>query len=457
MKDKDIIDLLNEELIPQSQKESTRVGALDELVRRQQVTWQDLGGPKRNHEKSRLKGLSRTGLLGLVVDYCSQQLAATGVLSERGVDAAERMWKPFDRNGMPTRQGALYTSVLMHGAAYALVLPGQVPTLNGPVSQAYIRPFPSDKLFCVYGDLVDDDFPMYALRTIPQAKGPIYRLYDEESVTFIGNENGRLTVIERRDHRLGVCPVVRFSVNTDLNGKPLSEPDKHKIEAQKYENTTNDRLLAQHYNSWKIKTAEGLDENIPDEDAQALRQSLAHDTVLTGTDGVKFGTLEETNLEPLIHAEEYDRDLLAAVSQTPVWAFNGGQLVNLAAEALIEAKSGNRQKVQGFQRGFGRSIADLLRLASSAEGRADDAYDFSLTPMWKDIDDPTLAQAFDAWGKGAQQLQIPPRAIWGKLPGVSPQEAKWWEELADQYPTEMTAIAEALRRQGADSGEQLGG
>lgn len=450
MKDKKILELVQEDLIPQAQAEKSRVDKLDKLVRRQGTQLDDRGRPVREKdEKAKLKALSRNGLLGLIVDYCSQQMVAEGVISNRGEEAEKALWDPWEKNGMPTKQGALFTSALMYGSSDVLVLPENLGVAFQR-GNANVRPYAPATLHCVWGDRIEDEYPLYALRTIPQANGyPVYRFIDDEGITFVGNEQGQLSVLETREHRMGVTPIIPFDVNLDLNGKTLSEPDKHCIDAARSEKTTNDRLLAQHYNSWKIKTATHLNDDISAEDAEKIKLKLRHDSVLTGSGDTEFGALDETSLEPLIKAEEYDRDILAAVSQTPVWAFNGGQLVNLAAEALIEAKSGNRQKVMGYQRGFGRSLANVLRLAAIAEGRSEDTEDYSLAIKWRDIDEPTLSQAFDAWGKGAQQLNIPTRAIWEKLPGVTPREAARWAEIADKYPSEVTALVSALSRQGA--------
>ena len=458
MKSQSILELVQDQLVGQATVEKERVGKLNQLVRRQGTPRDQLGRKVREQdEKNRLRSLSRNGLLGLVVDYCSQQMVAQGVFSDRGETVEAGMWEPWELSGMPTKQGALYTSALMYGYSNILVLPENLDSPLNP-GRAVIRPYSPETLYAVWGDPIEDEHPLYMLRTIPQASGyPLYRFIDEESVTFIGNEEGCLVELERRDHGMGVCPGVRFAVNTDLNGSALSEPDKHRIDAARSEKTTNDRLLAQHYNSWKIKTATGMSEDISDADMEQFKLKLRQDSILIGEGETKFGVLEETSLDPLVKAEEYDRDMLAAVSQTPVWAFNGGQLVNLAAEALIEAKSGNRQKVLGFQRGFGRSIASTIRLASLAENRFDDAEDYSLSVTWRDIDEPTLAQAFDAWGKGATQLGIPVRAIWEKLPGVSPREAARWAEFAARYPSEMEALAAAISRQGESYGEQSAG
>ena len=255
MKNRQILDLVQESLIPQAEAEKTRIEKLDQVVRRQGAARDMLNRPVRDKdEKAKLKALSRNGLLGLIVDYCSQQIVAEGVFSDRGADAEKALWLPWELGGMPTRQGALYTSALMYGAANAMVLP---QVLDQPLprgrGQAVIRPYSPKTLYTVWADLIEDDHPMYALRTVPQANGyPTYQFIDEESVTYIGNEEGALVVLESREHHMGVCPIVRFAVNTDLDGKALAEPDKHRIDAERSEKTTNDRLLAQHYNSWKI-------------------------------------------------------------------------------------------------------------------------------------------------------------------------------------------------------------
>jgi hypothetical protein len=130
-----------------------------------------------------------------------------------------------------------------------------------------------------------------------------------------------------------------------------------------------------------------------------------------------------------------------------VWALNGGQLVNLSADALTEARSMSRLKVQSKQRAMGRSAAQNLRLAAHIEGRADDAADFSLRMQWADIEARSMAQAADALGKIATQLGVPVQMLWELIPGVTKTKVEEWREYAADHPSDTARLADALERQ----------
>ena len=84
-------------------------------------------------------------------------------------------------------------------------------------------------------------------------------------------------------------------------------------------------LRTQRFNSWRVRTAEGLDDNASEDDIAEARQSLEQDDILTGTGDMKFGTLEATDLQGFIASHESDLESLAATSQTrtaamtPAW------------------------------------------------------------------------------------------------------------------------------------------
>jgi len=134
------------------------------------------------------------------------------------------------------------------------------------------------------------------------------------------------------------------------------------------------------------------------------------------------------------------------MSQTPVWALNGGQLVNLSADALAEARSTSRLKVQDKQRNMGRPLAQNFRLAAHIEGRAEDAADFSLKAQWADLESRSMSQGADALGKIATQLQVPVEKLWDMIPGVSKSTADEWREWRESHPTDAQALAGALDR-----------
>lgn len=402
------------------------------------------GDRKRNREE--LRRLAGTPTLRLIVEETAQHMVADGVSSDSGRDTTS-MWGAFERNGFPSKQGGLYKAALAYGDAYMLALPGSAPGVEG--AAAALSMFSPKHLHVVWGDKAEDEWPLYALRTIQQPHGRAFRLIDEEAVHFLAEDgSGRLEFIESRPHRLGVCPVVRFAPSADIDGESIGEPQKFRVVAERHAKTTHDRLLAQHHNSWKVRTATGLEEPGSMEEKERQRSALEHSDLLTGAEGVTFGTLPETPLDGLLKAEEADLNTLAAVAQKPVWALSGGQLINLSADALAEARSTERLKLQSFQRALGQANAKALRLCSFIEGRMDDAADFGLHTNWQDDEARSLSQAADALGKIASQLKVPPALLWDMIPGVSPTTAAQWKKYADEHPDLEETLAAHLSDQG---------
>lgn len=421
--------------MPLQQAENTRARNIDKLIK---------GSPDprfvrhKEAEKKTLAELSHTSLLALIVEYTSQQIVAEGVSAGEG--DVSGMWVPFDKNGLPSKQGALWRALLTYGAAYGLTLPGD--------RGAYMRGFSPKNFGTIYQDPVDDDFPMWAWRVIPQPNGTQHwRLYDDRAEYFVSYEDGAYKFLEAREHGLGVTPVVRFTADADLDGNVVGQPLRFEMDAKRHDKTVNDRLQIQHYNSWRVKVAEGLDATATEEERKEFRLRLEHDDILLGTGDTQFKTLDETSMASMVAAQEADRDLLAAVSQTPVWAFNGGSMVNLSADALVEAKSGNRQKVWTIQREANRPMVAWLRLAALAEGRSEHAQRFDLQAEWADIGSQSMAAAADSLGKLAVSLGVPVEMLWEMIPGVSARQVSRWKDWRKDNPTGDYALADALLRQ----------
>lgn len=445
MNQSDVLALIGDQLAEQARLERARLDDIDK--------WLSTDNPvevfRRAHsdpasEKEQLAKLSYTPILRLVVEETAQQMVLEGVYSS-GRDTSA-LWEPWERNGMPSRQGALFNASIGYGLAYTQILPGMIP--GERVDRAAIRAVSPRDLYVVYADVVDDEWPMYGLRTIDQPHGvKHYRLIDDEAVYYVvRDETGGLRFIEERRHDVGVCPIVRWANGLDLEARTPGEVEKHQVVARRYNKTTYDRLLIQHHNSWRIKTATGLEDPGSIEEQERQKALLRHEDILTGGEGVSFGSLPETTLDGIIKAGDVDRDTLAAMSQTPVWALNGGQLVNLAADALTEARSMSRLKVQEKQRGMGRSAAQTLRLAAHIENREQDAADFGLKMMWADIESRSLAQAADALGKIAQQLKVPVEMLWDQIPGIAKTTADDWRRYAQEHPSADVQVAQALSR-----------
>lgn len=449
---KQLEELVTEQLSPLHNSEVEKAKKIDVLLRGgpgdRRAIKQRAGGVS---DKLKLEGLAHTSLLDLIVEYTSQQIVAEGFSVPEG--DAPQMWLPFERNGIPSRQGALWRATLAYGEGYGLALPGSInPLMRG--TAAYMRAFSPKRFGAVYQDELDDEFPLYAYRVIPQKGGKqLWRVYDDTHEHHLAYEEGSFKHLESRAHDMGVCPVVRFTEGADLEGNVLGQPARYERDAARHDKTVHDRLQIQHYNSWRVKTATNLDTNLTDKERKEYRLKLEQDDILLGDGSVVFGTLDQTDLSPMTTVQEMDRDTLAAVSQTPVWAFNGGSMVNLSAEALIEAKSGNRQKVWMIHRAQGRPLCAWARLAARAEGREEDAQRFDLAVEWSDIGSQSLAAAADALGKVGTQLGVPAQKLWELIPGVSRRTVEGWKDYAEQHPAGDLAIAQALTRQVAPSGQ----
>ena len=177
--------------------------------------------------------------------------------------------------------------------------------------------------------------------------------------------------------------------------------------------------------------------------------TLAQADFLTGGDGVEFGTLDETNLSPILSAREADIEILSSLTQTPPNIT--GRMVNIGAEALAFANGMYARKLTDLQRSFGASSAQKLRLSAWQSGNELDAEDWEISTKWADFETQSMSQAVDALGKAAQMLEVPKELLWDRIPTVTAQEADRWRKHAGENPSASSRIAEALEKsRGAD-------
>lgn len=448
MKKNDVHDLLKEQLLPAFASESKKLNRIDRWLR-----W-DPDRPRWNstsisRENKYLMDLARTPWLAHVVTVVAQMLYLERAYSaKRTPDELDTLWMPFKANGLDERQIALHRAALAYGISYTLTLPGD--------RGAVIRGVSPRESLAVYADPVEDEFPMYWLRVLPQPNGDIhYRIYDDEKVYFLAysKKEGKTEFLTEEVHGVGICPVVRYANQLDLEGRAPGEVEPLIPVAARINKTDYDRLLAQHYNSWKIRTATKLDPNLSDDAVAEMKLKIAQDTVLTGEGDVEFGTLDETNLAHFIAAHDSDIETLAAVSQTPATAY--GKLINVSADGLVEARASLRAKVIERQKSFGAAHMRTLRLAAHVENRPADAADFTLDGYWADIESQTLNQAVDALGKAATMLGVPAQLLWDRIPGVDFTTAESWKAFARENPSASEQMAAAYARQLADNDGEL--
>ena len=433
MKRDDVLELANDVLIPGWQQQRRSLDLIDKWHRWEPDALRDKIPNYATTEHRNLAKISETPFLSLVVTTVAQQLVAEAFRSSRSVDT-ERITEPWLRNRMHSRQRAVYRAALSYGYSYVTAMPGD--------TGAVLRGRSPRDLYAVYGDVVEDEYPMYYLL----AKGSHKYIVDEEAVYILGDDNGRIDYIEERRHNAGVAPAVRYSNQIDLEGRTPGEVEPYVQVAERINKTTYDRMLVQHFNSWKVRTATGLDMPNDPEDRERVKLLLRQGDILTGEEGVQFGTLDETSPDGLIKATDEDVKILAVVTQTPVHALTG-DLVNLSADAIAESRAMADLKVNERKVGFGDSNEQVLRLSAHIEGRRDDAADFSIRTDWADLQSRSMNQAADALGKMATMLKIPVELLWDRIPTVTPEIAKAWLAYKKENPSAEEQLAAALNEQ----------
>lgn len=421
-----LLTLVNESLWPAFKAERERLNGIDKWYR-----WEpeDPKLPRgATAELKYLLKLSKTPWLNLVVTTVAQTLYVDGYRSPNDIDTSP-IWRTWHANKFNARQVAIHRSALAYGYAYATALPGA--DRNGP--RAVLRGVSPRRMLAVYADPAEDDWPMYSISAEPQGREAwAVEVTDEEAVHRLTvNTSGEATYIDHKIHDVGYCPVVRYANQLDLDGRAPGEVEPLIPLAGKINKTDYDRLLTQHFNSWKVRTVAGLSEFADDEqEANRKKLKLRQDDFLVAEDSdTKFGTLDETPLDGFIKAKASDVEDLAALAQVPATSLNGN-VANLSADAIAELRAGLTQKAYERQTVFGEAHGQLLRLAAQIERRPDIANDVESDVTWQDMQVRSMSQAADALGKYAQMLGVPPQALWQRIPGVTKTDVESWKREA---------------------------
>lgn len=425
-------DLIKKQMFREWEAERERLDRIDHWYR---WTQEDVYLPRAaTTELRRLTQLSKVPWLGLVVTSAAQAMYVDGYrtqLDNAGDPSDSPPWRLWLANGMDRRQIAVHRYMLAYGYAFLTVLPGEDP-MTGE-SQAVMRGVSPRKMYAVWDDPAEDDWPQYALRIL-ERKGDSYlaRIYDSTAVHTVRIDgDGETTYLDTPSiHDAGVCPVVRYANMLDLDGRTPGEVEPYIAIASRINKTSYDRMLVQHFNSWKVRYVTGMSRPDDDEVANREKLQLRQDDLLVAEDpDTKFGTLDETDLGGFIAAHQADVETLAAASQTPTHELTG-RLANLSADSLAAARASLNQKVTERQKNAGAAHAQALRLAASLSGHDEYAADVTGRVTWQDMEIRSMSQAADALVKLAA-LGIPFKALWGRIPGVDKSDVSEWAQMAE--------------------------
>lgn len=440
---------LAKDLLPRWQHEKERLDRIDKWYRWEQ---EDIRLPRKaTPELRKLAHLSKVPWLGLVVTATAQSMYVDGFRSRLDDPTDDELdpdspWKIWQANGFDQRQIAVHRAALAYGYSYVTVMPG-VNFLGE--DEPVMRGMSPRKMYATWDDPAADDWPNAALAVqVNSDKSYDLKLYDETHIYNLtaDSQAGKVEFLGAEQHDTGVVPVVRYCNELDLDGRTPGEIEPYIPLANRINKTAFDRMLTQHYGSWKVRTVVGMAEPDTEEEANRKKLQLRQDDLLVADDpDTKFGTLDETPLDGFIAAWRSDIEALAAVTQTPTHELTG-QLANLSAEALAAARASHTQKVTERQKSFGKAHVQALRLAALINGNDEYARDVTGRVTWQDTEIRSISQAVDALGKAATMLGIPVKALWGRIPGVERSDVEEWAQMALEGDPIMQMRAELERQ-----------
>ena len=397
--------------------------------------------------------------LPLLVKTPSQALAVEGyrrtdATPDDTVTSAE--WQAWQANRLDGRQTAVHASALTYGQAFVSVLPS--PT---DPSVPAVRGISPRRMWAYYADAATDALPEWAVEvadvTVQTGVETKAWLYDAQGVTVL-SVNGKAgpVVLGYTPHSLGVCPVVRFAPDLDLEGRVRGVVEPMIPIQDRINQTVFDLLVAQTFGSFKVRTIAGLAPEFErDADGNALLdpttgkpkvipiQADASRFLVAPDADTKFGQLDETNLAGFLSSIEASVRHLAATSQTPPHYLLGA-MVNLSAEALAAAESALTRSVDQYKHVFGEAWELVLSLCAQVAGAAPDDHG---QVVWRDAESRSLSATVDALGKAVQMLNVPARAMWSRIPGATATDVEEWSQMAAEDDP-VNALADSLAKVG---------
>jgi len=400
--------------------------------------------------------------------YVDSFRRGNGASATTGAKSSSKHWQ---RSRLDARQHAVHRGALGYGHSFTVT----EKTKRGVIT----RGLSALRTAAVYEDAANDIVPAAAFTVTSWPDGDKVgkaTLWDSRRVYECTFKNGaeKVTVGAGKLHGSEECPVTRFAAGVDLEGRTVGVVEPAMVLNDRINQTIFDLLVAQTYGSFKVRYATGMapplkmepvyaDDSLAPEDpdneiigwkpkidpdtGQPIPQNIdvnAKRFLFAEDENVRFGSLEETPLDGYISSIETGVKHLSALTQTPPH-YLLGQIANLSAEALDAAETSLSRKVEEFKSGFGESWERVDRLAAELEGDIARAEDFEGEVVWRDMESRSLAQAADALGKLRQQLEIPKKGLWRRVPNVTQAELDDWSDLADNE-TPADKLATALTR-----------
>lgn len=412
-------------------------------------------------------------------------------------------WRHWQESRLDARQTAVHRAALAYGHSFVLT----EKTRAGKVRSKGLSPLRTVAVYEDPAN-DDAPIAAITVTQWPKPGGDdqgIARMWDgkrEYAVTFVSLTDPDSVAIQgKKSHGASECPVTRFAACVDLEGRTLGVVEPMIALQNRINQTVFDLLVAQTYGSFVVRTATGMapplktrpvyqkgqepysfvDSSTSSAGRDALGQTIDRDGWVLDESGqrvivdtapvvdpvtgqhvyqqvdinarrflfakdkdAKWGSLDATPLGGFIDSVDMSIRHLSALAQVPPHHLLG-QIANLSAEALQAAETALARKVEEFRKVFGESWERVFRLAGELSGDASLASNFLGEVIWRDMEMKSLGAIADGLGKMAEQLGIPRRGLWPRVPNVTRQELEDWHRILKEDSPEDQMI-EALVR-----------
>lgn len=373
---------------------------------------------KATDEYKLLAERAETNVIRMMLQSITDQLY---IEDYRTADSAESdaTWNYWQANKFDSRQGQLFYAAIRDGYAYGTAFPGAA----GPV----MRGVSARRAFALYDDPVEDEWPQFLLRTNPA--GDVVGIVDDQDEIKIGfapNQH-QLSILDVKTHNVGVCPVVRYAPSMDLDGACLGDVWPARRIQDRINQTSFDLLIAQTYGAFLVRGISGMEQPTDPKTGKPVPIELAINRLLTSGDpDMKGWQFDPTPLDPYLNSLRDAIQHFAMTSRTAPHHLVVN-MVNLAADAISAAETGEQNKKLAYQHAFGEQAEQHLDLAGAIAGDTPLGGRDDAEVAWSDIGSRSLAQAADALQKlsSGSDLGIPGEALWHRIPGWTKQEGDY--------------------------------
>jgi hypothetical protein len=246
-------------------------------------------------------------------------------------------------------------------------------------------------------------------------------------------------------HYLGVCPVVRFLFEADLDGEEdCSGEIEPIIPIQDQINfDTFNLMMSEQYAAIRQRWVTGM-APVDEQGREVAPFKPGVDRVWAAEDpDTHFGEFSETPLQPFSSVREDGIRHMATVTQVPPYQLLG-QIANMSAEALAAAKDGQDRHVDELKSVLTDSWRNTFRLESLARGDKEGWNDLFGTVVWRDTSTRAFGATIDGLTKVAQMLGVPVQELWTKIPGVTAEDVQTWQ-LAAQREKAQQIVEQAVQ------------